>query len=345
LPKKPFRKTPTLWQSADQCYSTGVSPGNETGKPRDLKPILTRLLQAIVVLLIVSALTFALLAATGGDALTALADDPHVSESTVVGLRRIYGLDQPLSIRYAHWLADVARGRLGDSFYYHAPVAQIIWPRFVRTVALASAALLIAWPAALLIGILAARRPRTWIDRLCNLSILSASSAPRLVLALAALAITTRISLPGADNATSDLTPTNWVLRLLPPAIVLCVPLIALFLAQTRESVSIALDQEFVRAARAKGLPERLILRRHVLRPALNPLISIFGYSLGGVMSGSVIVEKVLDWPGLGQLSVIAVQSRDVPLLMGIVLITATAVLAGNLFADVLLRVNDPRLR
>jgi peptide/nickel transport system permease protein len=129
------------------------------------------------------------------------------------------------------------------------------------------------------------------------------------------------------------------------PALVLSVPLLALFLAQTRECVTMALAQDHVQVARAKGLPEHSVLLRHVLRPALNPLISIFGFSLGGILSGSVIVEQVLDWPGLGQLSVVAVQSRDVPLLLGVVSVAATAVLLSNLLADLLLRWNDPRLR
>jgi peptide/nickel transport system permease protein len=109
--------------------------------------------------------------------------------------------------------------------------------------------------------------------------------------------------------------------------------------------LSHALAQDFVQVARAKGLPERTVIMRHALRDALNPLITLFGYAFGSVVSGSVIVETVLGWPGLGALSVNAVRYRDVPLLMGVVMITATAVLAGNLLADILLRLNDPRLR
>jgi len=125
----------------------------------------------------------------------------------------------------------------------------------------------------------------------------------------------------------------------------LSVPLIALFLAQVREGLSHALSQDFVQVARAKGLTERAVIMRHALRDALNPLITLFGYAFGSVVSGSVIVETVLGWSGLGSLSVTAVKTRDVPLLMGVVMITATAVLTGNLIADILLRLNDPRLR
>ena len=307
--------------------------------------IIFRLLQGVLALLVVSALTFALLAAAGGDALTALGQDPAVSEETIRGLRRVYGLDQPLTVRYGRWLAGAARGRLGHSIYFQAPVGGVIWPRFGRTMALAAAALLIAWPLALTLGASAARHAGTWRDRICGAVVLIAASTPRLVLALCALAVIARTTLVSAGGPTGELSAGAWLLRLLTPALVLSVPLVALFLAQTRESVGAVLSQDFVRAARAKGLPERAVMLRHVMRPGLNPLITTFGYSLGALMSGSVVVEKVLGWPGLGELSVTAVQSRDVPLLMGVVLVTATAVLAGNLVADILLRLNDPRLR
>lgn len=310
-----------------------------------LKLILSRLLQGILVLFVVSALTFGLLAAAGGDALTALRDEPMASERAIEELRRVYGLDQPLPLRYAHWLADLLRGRMGYSFYYHAPVSQIIWPRLLHTLALALAALFIAWTISLALGMLAARRQGGWLDRLCELLILLTASTPRLVLALAALAFAAHTSFFSVSLASASVASDISFARLLLPALVLAAPLVALFLSQTREGLSAALAEEFVQVARAKGLPERLVLVRHALRAALNPLITIFGYSLGGVVSGSVIVETVLGWPGLGQLSVIAVRGRDVPLLMGVVLVSATAVLIGNLIADILLRFNDPRLR
>jgi peptide/nickel transport system permease protein len=297
------------------------------------------------VLFVVSAVAFGLLAAAGGDALAALSNDPNVSAQAVAELRRVYGLDQPVAVRYLRWLGEVVQGRLGRSFYYQTPVVTMIWPRLLNTAALAFVALAIAWLVSLFMGFLAARRAGSWIDRLCGAVVLIGSSAPRLVLALAALAILSRGSVFQIGGPAATGSPGDWLLRLAPAAVVLGIPLVALFLAQTRESVRATLGKEFVRAARAKGLPERAIILRHVLRPALNPLISVFGYSLGGVLSGSVIVEKVLGWPGLGELSVVAVQSRDVPLLMGVVLVSATAVLAGNGLADLLLRASDPRLR
>jgi peptide/nickel transport system permease protein len=303
------------------------------------------LVQSVLALLIISALAFALLAAVGGDALTALRNDPRISEQTIEELRRVYGLDQPITARYARWLMDAARGRLSYSFYYQAPVGSIIWPRLLNTAALAAAALLIAWPVAFALGVLAARRPGSRVDYFCSGIILVTSSTPRLVLALVTLSLIARTTLFKTGGAVSDLSAGGWLLRLLPPALVLSVPLVALYLAQTRTAIGAALNQEFVRVACAKGLPERVVLVRHALRAALNPLITIFGYSLGGMMSGSVVVERVFDWPGLGHLSVVALRSRDASLLMGVVLVVGALVLAANLLADLLLLLNDPRLR
>lgn len=307
--------------------------------------ILNRFWQGLLVLLVVSLLVFTLLAATGGDGLTALSGDPRVSEETMEALRRIYGLDRPLRERYAQWLAGAAQGRLGHSFYFQAPVTSVIWPCLMRTVAMALVALVIAWAIALTLGVAAARRAGGWIDRMCSVLILLTSSTPRLVLALLVLAFAVRTALFSVSGPVSDLDAVEWFSRLLPPAFVLSFPLVALFLAQTRAGVSSMLDEDSIRVARAKGLAERGVLFRHALRPAAGPLITIFGYSLGSLLGGSVIVERVLGWPGMGQLIVTAVERRDVPLLMGVVMVAATAVLIGNLLADILQRLNDPRLR
>ena len=313
--------------------------------------IANRLAQTLVTLLIVTVLTFALLAAAGGDALNTLSEDPLASEATLQQMRRLYGLDQPLPVRYWRWLRSTARGDLGESFFYHAPVSGLLFTRLLNTAMLAGLALLIAWAVALPLGLVAARRKSSWADRSCEAVIVLSSSTPRIVLSLVVLALASNLSLltfqgtsapsGGANAASAGFSFP----QLLLPALVLAVPLVALFMAQVREGVRQALRQDFILVARAKGLGERDILIRHALRAALNPLITIFGYSLGGVMSGSVIVETILGWPGLGSLIVVAVRSRDVPLLLGIVVVTATAVFMGNLLADILLHINDPRMR
>jgi peptide/nickel transport system permease protein len=287
-------------------------------------------------------LTFALLAAAGGDALSAMRDDSRVSERALQELQRTYELDRPLAVRYISWLTKVFSGDLGESFYYHVPVLDLIIPRLLNTALLAFLALFIAWGTALTLGTLAARRSGSWIDRLCEFVILISASTPRLVLALIALALMARASLfaPGSESSTGA-----YIAQLLIGGFTISVPFIALFLVQVREGVGAALQEDFVKLARAKGLSERDVLIRHALRYSLNPLITIAGYSLGGVMSGSVIVESVLGLSGLGSMSINAVRSRDVPLLLGVVMITALMVFVGNIIADVLMYLNDPRMR
>src|SRR5262249_38387338 len=163
--------------------------------------------------------------------------------------------------------------------------------------------------------------------RLCSGIILLAASTPRLALALLALALIASTPLFNVIGPTTDSDIGVWSIRVLPPAIVLSVPLVALFLAQTRVVIRTALEEEFVYAARARGAPEWMILLRHTLRPAAGPLITIFGFSLGDVMSGSVVVETVMRWPGLGQLTMSAVGTRDVPLLLGVTLVASASVM------------------
>lgn len=309
-----------------------------------LKQIIFRILQAALILLVVTMITFALLAAAGGDALSALRADPQVSQTALENMRHTYGLDQPLMVRYGHWLGQLSRGNLGESFYFHAPVADLLWPRLLNTMILALLAMAIAAVVAIGLGGAAARREGSLAYKFSEFIILLTSATPRIVLALILLAVaggTTLIS-AGDNGSTGVIKPLRYAWL---PALILAAPLIALFLAQLRDGLAGTLREEFVQVARSKGLSERVVLLRHALRATLNPLITIFGYSLGSVFAGSVIAETVMGWPGLGSLIVTAVRARDVPLVMGVVLITSTAVMVGNLLADVLQQLNDPRLR
>ncbi|HEX5706541.1 MAG TPA: ABC transporter permease [Pyrinomonadaceae bacterium] len=300
--------------------------------------LVSRLAQGIVVLFAVTLLTFALLGAAGGDAVSAVYDDPRVSAESLARLRAIHGLDRPFHVRYARWLTSALGGDLGTSIYFQTSVGSLLAPRLARTLALGAAALLLSLVVAFSLGVAAARRRGSWADRLSAALELTASSTPRIVLALVALVLAARWALFESGGAGGT------VLRFLLAAVVLAAPLVAIFLAQVRDGLGEALREDFVQLARAKGLRERVVLVRHAMRAALNPVITVFGFSLGSALSGSVIVETVLGWPGVGQLSVAAVRARDVPLLMGIVLATSLAVLVGNLVADVLLHLNDPRV-
>lgn len=286
----------------------------------------------------VSAITFALLSAAGGDAFSALRDNPQVSERTIEHLRSVYGLDQPLPTRYGKWLSGAVRGDLGESISFRVPVAGLIWSRFTATLLLGSIALLLALTLSLSLAILSVRYPSKALNAFVELLILLASSTPRIVLALIALALMVRLSGSTSNEAVGSVMLTFLA------SITLAIPLIALFLAQAREGLSKAMNEDFVRYARAKGLSEWAVVLRHAVRPALNPFLTLFGLSLGALLGGSVIVEAVLGWPGIGSLIVAAVKNRDIPVVMGVVLLTSSAVWFGNAAAELLQYLNDRRI-
>lgn len=289
-------------------------------------------------LLVVSAISFALLSAAGGDAFSALRDNPQISDKTIEHLQKVYGLDQPWPVRYGRWLTGALTGDLGESILFRVSVSGLVWARFLNTLLLAAAALLIAVSISILLSILSVRYRNKTLDAFVEGLILLTSSTPRIVLALIALALTVRFS-GLAANAVSGSFPS-----ILLASSVLAAPLISLFLAQAREGLIAAMNEDFVKYARAKGLSEWALLGRHALRAALNPFLTLFGLSLGGLLGGSVIVETVLGWPGIGSLIVTAVRSRDVPVVMGVVLVSSFAVWFGNTAAEFLQMVNDKRI-
>lgn len=287
--------------------------------------------------LIVSAVTFGLLNLAGGDALTALRDNPQISEQTIENLRRVYGLDKPLPVRYFTWLGGAVTGDLGDSMYFSVPVSSLIRARFTSTFILGVAALGIAILVSFGLSLAAARYRSRALARVIDTVVFASASTPRIVLALVALAVIAQIT-PAGVGAPSMLS--FWF-----AAFALSAPIMSIFLAQFHGELSQTMNEDFIQLARAKGLSERVIVARHAIRPALGPVLTVFGLSLGGVLGGSVIVESVLGRDGLGTLMVAAVRSRDIPLVMGIALVTSAAVWLGNTLAEMLQAMNDKRLR
>ena len=315
--------------------------------------VLRRIVSAIPTLLLVSALSFALIGAAPGDALSALEQDPRVGPETIARLRQEYGLDQPLAVRYVRWLSSVVRGDLGASLTEHIPVTSLIGSRLCNTLKLSLTATLLAWLLALPLGVLAAVRRNSWIDRVSSAFALVSVSTPRIVLAILALLFAARTGLFPVGNIRSLNLPNDFsfasladsLRHLALPALVMCLPLAAVYLRQMRAGMIEALSADFIRTARAKGLSERVVVMRHAMRAAINPLITLFGYAIAALLSGSIIVETVMAWPGVGQLAVQAVRLRDIPVLMGVVLLSSVMILLGNLIADILQVVADPRLR
>lgn len=307
-------------------------------KLRLLRILLRKVIQGFAMLLVVSAISFALLSAAGGDAFSSLRDNPQISDKTIEHLRKVYGLDQPWPVRYGKWLTGAVRGDLGESIFFRVSVAGLVWTRVLNTLLLAAIALFIAVSISLMLSILCVRYRNKTLDSFIEALILLTSSTPRIVLALLALALTVRFS-GLAANSQSGSFPS-----ILLASIVLAAPLISLFLAQAHQELTQAMNEDFVLYARAKGLSEWAVIRRHALRAALNPFLTLFGLSLGGLLGGSVIVETVLGWPGIGSLVVTAVRNRDVPVVMGVVLVASLAVWFGNTAAEFLQMLNDKRI-
>lgn len=304
-----------------------------------LKFVLRKLAQGMAMVIIVSAIAFALLSAAGGDALSSLADNPQVSAETIERLRTSYGLDRPVAARYASWLGNFLLGDMGESFFFKMPVSELVLARLANTASAGALALFLALAAAMSLAFLAVRFPGRGIGRLCDGVILFTASTPRIVLSLVALLFIVYLARGGRGLAPQS--PGLMVLS----SVVLALPLIAVFLNQAKGELARAMQEPFVQFARAKGLSETRVIIGHALRAALNPVLSLFGLALGSILGGSVIVETVLGWQGIGALMVAAVRGRDVPLVMGIVVVASVAVWLGNAIAEFLQMVNDKRLR
>lgn len=304
-----------------------------------LNLIIRKLIQGGLMVLIVAAITFVLLSAAGGDALTALRDNPQVSTETIENLRKVYGLDRPVMERFVSWLGGAFTGDLGDSLSFRVPVAGLVASRLFNTVYLSALAIALALFAALGLSIAAARFPAGRLRYVIESVVLLTVSSPRIVLALLVLMLTAMLT--GTTFAIQSGSVTLFLLT----ALVLGGPLIGIYLAQTHEQLTLAMNEDFVQLARAKGLGEWAVILRHAMRAAINPLLTLFGLSIGALLGGSVIVETILGWPGLGALTVSAVRARDVPLVMGIVLVASVAVWFGNTVAELLQILNDKRLK
>ena len=315
--------------------------------------LLRRLGHGLLLLFGVSLLLFLLQQAAPGDFFTEMRLNPEISEKTLQALRDQYGLDKPLPVRYARWLSSVAKGDLGYSFAYNLPVARLVWPRVENTLLLSVPALVISWLIALPLGVLAASRRKGWADRLFSAGTSFLLALPDILLALVALLIALRTrAFPVGGMSSLDAESQGTAARLgdlvwhmVLPVTVLVIGAVAPLLRQVRSSVAEVMASPFHRAAQGHGLRNLTLLFRHALPAAANPLISLFGLSVGYLLSISLVVEVVMGWPGLGPLLLEAVLGRDLFVALGAVLFTALFLIAGNFLADFLLFAFDPRIR
>ena len=294
--------------------------------------LLRRLLHAVFLLAGISVLTFVLLELAPGDFLDEARINPQLSASTIAALRQQYGLNQSLPQKYFHWLGSVANGSLGVSFSYNLPVSTLLWPRARKTLELTISALLLSWVIALPLGVWSAGRHRGWLDRGVGLAISLLLGLPDLVLACIALFIAVR---------------TGWFRTGDPilPVTVLVLAALPLLVRHIRSAVLDVAQQPHVRAARSHGIHGSQLWFRWLLPAAANPLASLFGLSIAGLLSSSLLVETILGWPGLGPLFLEAIAARDLYLVIGPVILSAAFLISGVLIGDLLLYAVDPRIR
>lgn len=315
--------------------------------------IARRLLQIIPILLAVTLLSFAVMQLAPGNYLDTLRGQPTIRPETIERLTHEFGLDQPWYVQYWRWLINALQGNFGYSFTYKIPIFTLIGQRLYYTFILSFWSMVIAWLIAIPLGIYCARHRNSWLDRILSFSSYSLIALPGFFVALLCLILaykTGKLPLGGATSVGYDsfsqlekIKDTAW--HLLIPVFVLGVRGVAGLLRQMRGNVLDVLSEQYILAARARGLSERKVLWKHAFRNSVNPLITLFGFELSGLLSGAALVEIVLAWPGLGRLLLEAVQSRDIFLAMGSFVMGTVLLILGNLIADLILAFTDPRIR
>jgi peptide/nickel transport system permease protein len=308
--------------------------------------IVKRLLATIPVMAVVAVVAFLLLRLTTGDPAAIIAGDNATSQD-VEAIRTKLGLDRPIPEQFAIWIGRLARGDLGESFFFKKPVTELIAERVEPTLALASTTLVLAVTLAVPLGVLAAVRRDTWIDRgLMGFSVLG-FSVPVFVVGYVLIYLFAIelgwLPVQGYQRLADGVG--GFLERLVLPSVTLAVIYIALIARITRASVLEVLGADYVRTARAKGLSELPVLARHVVRNAAVPIVTVIGLGVALLIGGVVVTESVYSIPGLGRLTVDAVLARDYPTVQAVILLFSVVYVVINLLVDLSYVLLDPRIR
>ena len=312
----------------------------------------SRLVQTLFLVFGVSVLTFVLIDAAPGQYWEEMQLNPQISPNTLAALRAEYGLDRPLVVRYKLWLHSVAQGEFGFSFAYNCPVWSLLRLRAANTLILTITALLFSWAIAIPVGILIATRAGHWQDRVSGFSTTFLLATPDVLIALAllAFALHTRWFPTGGMHTIGPETGLlsrmqDFARHLFLPVAALTAGMLPLLIRHVRSATLDVLESSFVVAARGLGISPGRVLFRHVLPAAANPLISLLGLSVGMLLSGSLLIEVIMGWPGVGPMLLQAVLERDIYIVVAAIMFSTLFLIAGNLMADVLLYIVDPRIR
>jgi peptide/nickel transport system permease protein len=314
--------------------------------------LLRRLVISIPVLIGISMFTFAMVAVAPGNAVTAMINPESaglLGPDWVKQQEDKLGLNDPIPIRYVRWIQQIVQGNLGYSATDHQPIANKIGARIEPTLLLMGTALLISLLIAIPIGILSAIKQYSVVDYLATILGLVAISIPSFFLALGGIFIFGLklgwLPVAGMHTIGGRETIGDLLQHLFLPAFVLGLASAAPLIRYVRSSMLEVIHQPYVSVARAKGLTERVVMFRHAARNALIPVITVIALALPNLLGGTVIIETIFAWPGMGQLAITAVRGRDFPMILALNLLIASLILFCNLVADVLYGVIDPRIK
>jgi peptide/nickel transport system permease protein len=318
-----------------------------------MRYLLRRLGHGIFLLIGVSILAFLFTTLAPGNYFDEMRLNPRIAPETVAALRAQYQLDRPLPLRYASWVNSVLHGEMGFSFAYNSSVAPLLLARARNTLLLTVTAALLAWGVALPLGVWSADRLGRLPDRMLSWGTAVLLVIPDLALALSLLVLAVRTAWFPTGGMTSvnfeTLSPVNkfrdLTLHMTLPVAALVLSALPLLVRHVRAAVADVLDAPFLLAAQGHGIPKHRLLYRYALPAAANPLISLFGFSIGALLSGSLLIEVVMSWPGIGPLLLEAILARDLYVVIGGVLFSTLFLVGGNLLADTLLYWADPRIR
>jgi len=318
-----------------------------------MKFLLRRLARALLLLLGVSLLCFLFTEMAPGSFFDEMRLNPQISPETIASLRSHYGLDQPLATRYVHWVKAASHADFGYSIAYNSPVGPLLWERAKNTLLLTTVGLILTWILALPVGVWSASRHHHPLDRVVNAGTSLLISIPEVVIGLTLLALVVRsriLPVGGIHSLDSD-SLSGWnrtvdtIRHLVLPVTALVLLESSIIVRHVRTSLVEALASPAIAAARGFGIPKLRLLYRHALPLAASPIISLFGFSLAGLISGSLLIEVICGWPGLGPLILDATLARDLAVVIGGTMLSALFMVGGNLVADMMLLAADPRIR
>lgn len=321
--------------------------------------LIRRALVSIPQLLLMSFLTFLFIDLAPGDILAKYRFDPRISQETVKQIEAKYQFDKPIYVQYVHWLWRLAHLDLGYSFSREAKVSDVIIERLLNTLMLSLFSIFLTWTVAIPLGIYAAVKQYSWGDRIMSIISYFGMSLPSFFLALLlmylvyigkGLPILSSLPIGGMISPDHDSLGffgkiADRAAHLVLPVTVLTIGALAGLQRISRGNMLEELRKQYITTARAKGLPENRVIYTHALRNAINPLITLFGFEFSTLLSGAALLEIIINWPGLGSLMLAAVRSQDTFLVMGSMLMGGFMLIVGNMIADILLVIVDPRVR